>query len=105
MAANTDQTTIQFRLVTASKEVAVQSPRAQCGKKAYQFLTKYILEHTKNRQIAQAKVRALMVKIRKIRVLKQILDEILKRRRLFLRLDVFRGRMHIGGQQMNGGRL
>src|SRR3954469_14102078 len=35
MAINTDVTGIQFRLLNESKGPAVQSPRAQCDKKAY----------------------------------------------------------------------
>ena len=37
MAMNTDTTAIQFRLLNTSKGPAVQAPRAQCDKKAYQF--------------------------------------------------------------------
>ena len=44
MAVNTDTTAIQFRLLNASKGPAVQAPRAQCDKKAYQFRMKHVLE-------------------------------------------------------------
>ena len=37
MAINTDKTAIQFRLLNRSRGPAVQAPRAQCDKKAYQF--------------------------------------------------------------------
>jgi tRNA uridine 5-carboxymethylaminomethyl modification enzyme len=59
MAINPDQTTIQFRLLNASKGLAVQSPRAQCDKKMYQFRMKYVLERTKNLRILQAVIKKM----------------------------------------------
>src|SRR6188508_3382659 len=56
MAINTDVTGIQFRLLNESKGPAVQSPRAQCDKKAYQFRMKHTLELQPNLQIFQAMV-------------------------------------------------
>ena len=40
MALNADFTAIQFKLLNTSKGPAVQAPRAQCDKKAYQFRMK-----------------------------------------------------------------
>ena len=37
MALNTDLSAIQFKLLNSSKGPAVQAPRAQCDKKAYQI--------------------------------------------------------------------
>jgi tRNA uridine 5-carboxymethylaminomethyl modification enzyme len=54
MAINTDTTGIQFRLLNSSKGPAVQAPRAQCDKKAYQFRMKHTLELHPNLQIVQA---------------------------------------------------
>src|ERR1700691_533310 len=54
MAINTDVTAIQFRLLNESKGPAVQSPRAQCDKKAYQFRMKHTLELQPHLQIFQA---------------------------------------------------
>ena len=51
MAINTDVTAIQFRLLNESKGPAVQSPRAQCDKKAYQFRLKHTLELQPNLQV------------------------------------------------------
>src|SRR5215203_1198364 len=51
MAINTDVTGIQFRLLNESKGPAVQSPRAQCDKKAYQFRLKHTLELQPNLQV------------------------------------------------------
>ena len=60
MAINTDLTGIQFRLLNESKGAAVQSPRAQCDKKAYQFRLKHTLELQPNLQIFQATVTELI---------------------------------------------
>src|SRR5687767_7992589 len=60
MAINTDVTGIQFRLLNESKGPAVQSPRAQCDKKAYQFRLKHTLELQPNLQIFQATVTGLI---------------------------------------------
>jgi tRNA uridine 5-carboxymethylaminomethyl modification enzyme len=44
MGVFTDATAIQFRLLNRGKGPAMHSPRAQCDKKAYQFLTKLTVE-------------------------------------------------------------
>ncbi len=44
MAILTDATAIQFRLLNRGKGPAMHSPRAQCDKKAYQFLAKLTVE-------------------------------------------------------------
>ncbi|HAX62214.1 MAG TPA: tRNA uridine-5-carboxymethylaminomethyl(34) synthesis enzyme MnmG [Elusimicrobia bacterium] len=54
MAKNTDKTGIQFRILNRSKGPAVQSPRAQCDKKLYQFTMKHTLEKQKNLRFIQA---------------------------------------------------
>ena len=44
MGVITDATAIQFRLLNRGKGPAMHSPRAQCDKKAYQFLAKLTVE-------------------------------------------------------------
>src|SRR5580693_9892407 len=60
MAINADVTGIQFRLLNESKGEAVQSPRAQCDKKAYQFRLKHTLELQPNLTLFQATVTGLV---------------------------------------------
>src|SRR5258705_13790961 len=60
MAINTDVTGIQFRLLNESKGPAVQSPRAQCDKKTYQFRLKHTFELQANLQIFQTTVTGLI---------------------------------------------
>ncbi|MBT4758816.1 MAG: FAD-dependent oxidoreductase, partial [Opitutae bacterium] len=62
MAINADTTAIQFRLLNASKGPAVQAPRAQCDKKAYQYRMKHVLELQANLDLFQAMVQGLIYK-------------------------------------------
>lgn len=62
MALNTDFTAIQFKLLNTSKGKAVQAPRAQCDKKAYQLRMKHVLELQENLIIFQAMVNGLIIK-------------------------------------------
>src|SRR5690606_11056215 len=50
----------QFRLLNESKGPAVQSPRAQCDKKAYQFRLKHTLELQSGLHLFQATVTGLI---------------------------------------------
>ena len=61
MALNTDFTAIQFKLLNTSKGKAVQAPRAQCDKKAYQLRMKHVLEQQHNLTLFQAMVDGLLV--------------------------------------------
>src|SRR5207253_7913076 len=53
MAKNTDKTALQFRMLNLSKGPAVQSPRAQCDKKLYQFTIKHVVEREENLDLKQ----------------------------------------------------
>ena len=61
MALNTDFSAIQYKLLNTSKGKAVQAPRAQCDKKAYQLRMKHVLEQHDNVTIFQAMVNGLIV--------------------------------------------
>lgn len=54
MAKIADKTGVQFRILNKSKGPAVQSPRAQCDKKLYQFTMKHTIEKQKNLRFIQA---------------------------------------------------
>jgi tRNA uridine 5-carboxymethylaminomethyl modification enzyme len=106
MAINADQTAIQFRLLNASKGPAVQSPRAQCDKKAYQFCMKYVLERTENVKILQAEVLALVVENNEICGVETNIGLTFRASAVVLTAGTFlRGLVHIGCQKINGGRL
>src|SRR3989338_8671879 len=61
MAKNTDIAGLQFRMLNMSKGPAVQSPRAQCDKKIYQFTVKHTVELQKNLDLKQGEVACLVV--------------------------------------------
>jgi tRNA uridine 5-carboxymethylaminomethyl modification enzyme len=59
MGLLTDATAIQFRLLNRGKGPAMHSPRAQCDKKAYQFLAKLTVERQENLTLRQEMVEEL----------------------------------------------
>jgi tRNA uridine 5-carboxymethylaminomethyl modification enzyme len=106
MAINTDVTAIQFRLLNESKGLAVQSPRAQCDKKAYQFRLKHTLELQPNLQIFQAMVTGLIFKDGKVVGCRTSIDVEFLGHSIIITTGTFlRGLMHIGQNKNEGGRL
>ena len=53
MGVITDSTGIQFRLLNRTKGPAMHSPRAQCDKKAYQYMAKRLVESQPNLTVRQ----------------------------------------------------
>src|SRR3954469_19140577 len=106
MAINTDVTGIQFRLLNESKGAAVQSPRAQCDKKAYQFRLKHTLELQPNLQVFQATVTGLIFDNGKVIGCRTNLDVDFFGRTVVITTGTFlRGLMHVGQNKNEGGRL
>jgi tRNA uridine 5-carboxymethylaminomethyl modification enzyme len=106
MAINTDVTGIQFRLLNESKGPAVQSPRAQCDKKAYQFRLKHVLELQANLQMFQATVTGLIFKGGKVVGCRTNLDIDFLGTTVVITTGTFlRGLMHVGQNKNEGGRL
>ncbi len=106
MAINTDVTGIQFRLLNESKGPAVQSPRAQCDKKAYQFRLKHTLELQPNLQVFQATVTGLIFKDGKVVGCRTNLDIEFMGQTVVITTGTFlRGLMHVGQNKNEGGRL
>jgi tRNA uridine 5-carboxymethylaminomethyl modification enzyme len=106
MGINTDVTGIQFRLLNESKGMAVQSPRAQCDKKAYQFRLKHTLELQPNLQIFQATVTGLILDKGRVAGCRTNLDLEFRGRAVVVTTGTFlRGLMHIGQNKNEGGRL
>ena len=106
MGINTDVTAIQFRLLNESKGPAVQSPRAQCDKKAYQFRLKHILELQPNLQVFQATVTGLVFTGQKVTGVRTNLDIEFSGLTVVVTTGTFlRGLMHIGQNKNEGGRL
>ncbi len=106
MAINTDLTGIQFRLLNESRGPAVQSPRAQCDKKAYQFRLKHTLELQPGLQIFQATVTGLIFQGQAVVGVRTNLDVEFRGRAVVVTTGTFlRGLMHIGQNKNEGGRL
>lgn len=106
MAINTDLTGIQFRLLNESKGPAVQSPRAQCDKKAYQFRLKHTLELQPNLQIFQATVTELLYRDGRVIGCRTNLDVDFFGRAVVITTGTFlRGLMHVGQNKTQGGRM
>jgi tRNA uridine 5-carboxymethylaminomethyl modification enzyme len=106
MAINTDVTGIQFRLLNESKGMAVQSPRAQCDKKAYQFRLKHTLEHQPNLDLFQATVTGLIYQSGRVVGCRTNLDLEFYAKCVVITTGTFlRGLMHIGQNKNEGGRL
>lgn len=106
MAINTDCTAIQFRLLNASKGPAVQSPRAQCDKKAYQFRLKHTLELQPNLRLFQATVTSLIIESGKVIGCRTNLEADFLGQTVIITTGTFlRGLMHVGESQTEGGRL
>lgn len=106
MAINTDVTGIQFRLLNESKGPAVQSPRAQCDKKAYQFRLKHTLELQPNLQLFQATVTGLIYRAGRVVGCRTNLGVEFSGLTVVITTGTFlRGLMHIGQNKNEGGRL
>ena len=106
MAINTDATAIQFRLLNASKGPAVQAPRAQCDKKAYQFRMKQSIEWQENLVLFQALVDELVMKAGAVIGIKTNLDVTFMAKTVIVTTGTFlRGLMHVGENKNEGGRM
>lgn len=106
MAVNTDLTSIQFRLLNASKGPAVQACRAQCDKKTYQFRMKHTLEMTPLLDVFQAVVTGLIYKNGKVTGVETNLGIQFSAKSVVVTTGTFlRALMHIGSNKTEGGRM
>lgn len=106
MAINTDATGIQFRVLNSSKGPAVQAPRAQCDKKAYQFRMKNTLEKQQNLSIFQAEVSGIITEDGKIKGVTTTLGINFYTETLILTTGTFlKGLLHVGHNTCEGGRM
>ncbi|MEO0796156.1 MAG: FAD-dependent oxidoreductase [Verrucomicrobiota bacterium] len=106
MGINTDTTAIQFRLLNASKGPAVQAPRAQCDKKAYQFRLKHSVELQENLTLFQAMVEGLIFESGSVKGVNTSFGIEFYGKSVVVTTGTFlRGLMHIGQKRNEGGRL
>jgi tRNA uridine 5-carboxymethylaminomethyl modification enzyme len=106
MGICTDTTGIQFRVLNASKGPAVQAPRVQCDKKAYQFRMKHVVELTPGLTLFQAMVTGLIFQGGSVKGVRTNLDVDFYGKTVVVTTGTFlRGLMHIGANKTEGGRL
>jgi tRNA uridine 5-carboxymethylaminomethyl modification enzyme len=106
MAINTDTTAIQFRLLNASKGPAVQAPRAQCDKKAYQFRMKHVLESTSGLCVFQAIATGLVERQGRVVGVETNLGAVFYGQTVILTTGTFlQAILHVGKNQNEGGRM
>ena len=106
MAINADTTAIQFRLLNASKGPAVQAPRAQCDKKAYQYRMKHVIELQNNLDLFQAMVQGLIYEGDKVVGVRTNLEVEFYAKTVVVTTGTFlRGLMHVGKNTNKGGRM
>ncbi len=106
MAVTADVTGIQYRLLNASKGPAVQSPRIQCDKKAYQLRMKHLLELKENLTLFQATVSGLDLERGKVVGCRTDLGLSFKGKTVVVTTGTFlRALMHVGDSKTEGGRM
>ena len=100
-----DRTSIQFRMLNASKGPAVRSPRSQADKAAYALEMKFRLENTPHLEIKQGTTESLIVKNgRIVGVSTQEGIEYSAKTVIISSGTFMRGLLHIGETHFSGGR-
>ena len=105
MGKVTDRTAIQYRMLNSSKGPAVQSPRAQSDKLAYQTAMKHRLEATPNLFIQQGTIENLLVENQKIVGVETQEGITYVVKNVVISSGTFmRGMIHMGSNTFSGGR-
>jgi tRNA uridine 5-carboxymethylaminomethyl modification enzyme len=106
MARATDSTGIQFRVLNTKKGPAVQSPRAQCDKRAYHLYMKNAVLSQPGLMVIEGVADELLVENGAIRGLTVSSGEKYTAAAIVLAPGTFmKGLMHIGEKQTAGGRI
>jgi tRNA uridine 5-carboxymethylaminomethyl modification enzyme len=105
MAKNTDRSGLQFRILNSTKGPAVQSPRAQCDKRLYQFSMKHVIERQPNLDLKQGEtVRVITEHGRAVGVQVKTGTMYMAQAVVLTTGTFLRGLMHVGLTQNTGGR-
>lgn len=106
MGKNTDMTGIQFRMLNTKKGPSVWAPRAQCDKKAYQLRLKGVCERQERLDLKQAQTVGVLTRNRTaIGVTTNIGTSFMGKTVIITTGTFLQGLLHIGQQQVSGGRL
>ncbi len=105
MAKNTDRSGLQFRMLNSARGPAVQSPRAQCDKKLYQFSMKHVIECQPHLDLKQGETIRVLTGHGRVTGVEVKTGTLYKGRAVILTTGTFlRGLMHVGLTQNAGGR-
>ena len=105
MGRVTDLTGIQFRMLNTKKGPAVQAPRAQCDKKAYQFYLKWVCEREPGLDLRQAQCLRLLHQDGAVCGVETTLEVQYLGKTVVVTTGTFlHGLMHIGLNRQSGGR-
>ncbi len=106
MALATDATGIQFRMLNSSKGPAVQSPRAQADKWAYQHWMKRFLETSPGVRMLQDRVVEIVTENERVVGVRTAIGLEIACKAVVVCTGTFpRGKTHIGSHQAPGGRF
>ncbi len=105
MARNIDETGLQFRMLNQRKGPAVQSPRAQADKKAYQFRMKKVAENQPHLDVKQGMLEDLIVENRQIKGVVTKGKTVFHGKTVILTTGTFlKGLIHVGDFSYSAGR-
>jgi tRNA uridine 5-carboxymethylaminomethyl modification enzyme len=105
MGRTTDLTGLQFRMLNMKKGPSVRAPRAQCDKKAYQFLMKWVCERQENLDVKQGQSSRLVCRDGIVHGVEMTLGVQYLGETVVVTTGTFlRGLLHIGSNQQAGGR-
>ncbi len=105
MGKNTDRSGLQFRMLNSARGPAVQSPRAQCDKKLYQFSMKHVIERQPNLDLKQGKTVRVLTEHGRAAGIEIKTGTVYKGKTVILTTGTFlKGLMHVGLTQNVGGR-
>src|SRR5437773_9398779 len=103
MARNTDRAGLQFRMLNRTKGPAVQSPRAQCDKKLYQFSMKHVIERQPNLDLKQGETVRVLTEGTQVTGVQVKTGTVYHGQAVILTTGTFlRGLMHVGLTQNIG---
>lgn len=106
MGRVTDGSTIQFRMLNASKGPAMWSPRAQCDRMVFSQRWREVLEQTEGLDLWQDEVTGLLMGEGRVTGVRTRLGVEFRGRRVVLTNGTFLGGlMHVGRVSFEGGRI
>ena len=105
MGKATDMTGLQFRMLNTKRGPSVWAPRAQCDKKAYQFLLKWVCERQENLDVKQGQTTKILHRDGEAYGVETTMEVQYLGKTVVITTGTFlRGLMHIGQNQQAGGR-